>query len=38
MEKYPDLLVFVDDGGIKQLLFIKDMDKQEVLNSYYDKV
>jgi len=38
MEKYPDLLVFADDGGIKQLLFIKDMDKQEVLNSYYDKV
>ena len=37
-EKYPDSLVFADDGGIKQLLFIKDLDKQEVLNSYYDKV
>jgi len=37
-EKYPDSLVFADDGGIKQLLFIKELDKQEVLNSYYNKI
>jgi hypothetical protein len=36
-EKYPDSLAFTDDGGIKQLLFIKELDKQKVLNSYYDK-
>ncbi|MDR1182295.1 MAG: DUF4007 family protein [Bacteroidales bacterium] len=35
-EKYSDSLVFTDDGGIKQLLFIKDLDKQEILNSYYN--
>ncbi|GHT53460.1 hypothetical protein AGMMS49982_16460 [Bacteroidia bacterium] len=37
-EKHPDSLAFTDDGGIKQLLFIKELDKQEVLNSYYDKI
>ncbi|KAA6344029.1 hypothetical protein EZS27_008328 [termite gut metagenome] len=37
-EKYHDSLVFADDGGIKQLLFIKELDKQVILNSYYNKI
>jgi len=37
-KKYPDSLVFADDGGIKQLLFINELDKQEILNNYYNKI
>lgn len=36
--KYSDSLKFTDDGGIKQLLFIKEINKQDVLNKYYNKI
>ena len=34
-KEYSDTLKFTDDGGIKQLLFIKELDKQKVLDNYY---
>lgn len=34
--KYSNALKFTDDGGIKQLLFIKDLDKLDVLNNCYN--
>lgn len=37
IEKYPQELRFVDDGGIKQLFFIRAMDKNEVLENYYTR-
>jgi hypothetical protein len=35
VEKYPDSLRYTDDGGIKQLFVLKEMDKNEVLENYY---
>jgi hypothetical protein len=37
VEKYPKLLRYVDDGGIKQLFFLQEIDKNEVLEKYYNK-
>lgn len=37
-KRYSDTLKFTDDGGIKQLLFIKELDKQNVLNKYYNQL
>jgi hypothetical protein len=36
-EKYPDYLRYTDDGGIKQLFFLKEIDKNEVLEKYYTR-
>lgn len=36
-KNYSDTLRFTDDGGIKQLFFLKDIDKTEVLDKYYSK-
>jgi hypothetical protein len=35
VKKYPEYLNFTDDGGIKQLLFIEEIDKNDVLENYY---
>lgn len=35
VEKYPNSLRYTDDGGIKQLFFLKRMDKNEILENYY---
>ncbi len=35
VEKYPNSLRYTDDGGIKQLFFLKKMDKNKVLENYY---
>jgi hypothetical protein len=37
VEKYPQLLRYTDDGGIKQLFFLKEIDKNEVLEKYYTR-
>jgi hypothetical protein len=37
VEKYPQQLRFTDDGGIKQLFFLKEIDKNEVLEKYYTR-
>lgn len=37
VEKYPQLLRYTDDGGIKQLFFLKEIDKNNVLEDYYTK-
>jgi len=37
VEKYPKLLRYTDDGGIKQLFFLQEIDKNEVLEQYYIK-
>lgn len=36
-KKYPKRLNFTDDGGIKQLFFIEEVDKNEVLENYYQQ-
>jgi hypothetical protein len=36
-EKYPKYLRYTDDGGIKQLFFLKEIDKNEVLEKYYTR-
>jgi hypothetical protein len=36
-EKYPEYLRYADDGGIKQLFFLKEIDKNKVLEKYYTK-
>lgn len=35
--QYSTALRFTDDGGIKQLLFIEEIDKMNVLDKYYNK-
>ena len=35
--KYPQLLRYTDDGGIKQLFFLKEIDKNAVLEKYYTR-
>lgn len=35
--KYPEALRYTDDGGIKQLFFLKEIDKTTVLDKYYSK-
>ena len=35
VEKYPKSLRYTDDGGIKQLFFLQEIDKSEVLEKYY---
>ena len=37
VEEYPESLRYTDDGGIKQLFFIKEINKIEMLNKYYNK-
>jgi len=37
VEKYPKVLRYTDDGGIKQLFFLKEIDKNGVLEKYYTK-
>lgn len=35
--KFPAYIRFMDDSGIKQLLFLNEMDKNFVLDTYYEK-
>jgi hypothetical protein len=35
VKQYPQKLNFTDDGGIKQLLFMEEINKNEVLENYY---
>ena len=35
VKKYSDFVTFTDDGGIKQLFFLKEIDKTEILDTYY---
>lgn len=37
VKKYPQILRYTDDGGIKQLFFLKEIDKTKVLEIYYSK-
>lgn len=36
-KKYPKVLRYTDDGGIKQLFFLEKIDKNKVLEIYYSK-
>ena len=36
-EKYPKQIRYTDDGGIKQLFFLQEIDKNVVLEKYYIK-
>jgi hypothetical protein len=36
-QKYPKVLRYTDDGGIKQLFFLEEIDKTKVLEIYYSK-
>jgi hypothetical protein len=38
VEKYPKLLRYTDDGGIKQLFFLQEIDKNDILEKYYTKL
>ena len=35
--KYPRILRYTDDGGIKQLFFLEEIDKTVILEKYYSK-
>jgi len=37
VEKYPNSLRYTDDGGIRQLFFLQEIDKNKVLEQYYTK-
>ena len=37
VKKYPQVLRYADDGGIKQLFFLEELDKTVVLETYYTK-
>lgn len=37
VKKYPKVLRYTDDGGIKQLFFLEKIDKTTVLETYYSK-
>lgn len=37
IEKYPNDIVFTDDGGIRVLQFKKPIDRWEILKNYYDQ-
>ena len=37
VEKYPNSLRYTDDGGIRQLFFLQEIDKNEILEQYYTK-
>jgi hypothetical protein len=37
VEKYPANLRYTDDGGIKQLFFLQEIDKNEVLEKHYTR-
>ena len=37
VEKYQQLLRYTDDGGIKQLFFLKEIDKNEILEKHYTR-
>lgn len=37
VKKYPQVLRYTDDGGIKQLFFLEELDKTKVLETYYSK-
>lgn len=37
VKKYSDSVTFTDDGGIKQLFFLKEIEKTEILDTYYFK-
>lgn len=36
-EKYPHHLRFTDDGGIKQLFFLNELNKGDILTNYYSQ-
>ena len=38
VEKYPQSLRYTDDGGIKQLFFLKEINKNEILEKYYSRL
>jgi len=38
VKKYPQLLRYTDDGGIRQLFFLQEIDKNEILEKYYTKL
>lgn len=37
VKKFPQVLRYTDDGGIKQLFFLEEIDKTTVLEIYYSK-
>lgn len=37
VKKYPTILRYTDDGGIKQLFFLEEIDITKVLDKYYTK-
>lgn len=37
VKRYPKVLRYTDDGGIKQLFFLEKIDKTTVLETYYSK-
>ena len=37
VEKYPKSLRYTDDGGIKQLFFLQEINKNDILEKYYTK-
>ena len=37
VEKYPQSLRYANNGGIRQLFFLQEMDKNEVLEQYYTR-
>jgi hypothetical protein len=37
VEKYPKSLRYTDDGGIKQLFFLQEINKNDVLEKYYTR-
>ena len=37
VEKYPKSLRYADDGGIKQLFFLQEIDKKGILEKYYTR-
>lgn len=37
-DSFPDTLVFTDNSGIKNVQFLRDIDENEALNHYYDRL
>jgi len=37
VEDYPESLRYTDDGGIRQLFFLQELDKNDVLEKYYTR-
>ena len=38
VKKYPQQLRYTDDGGIKQMFFLKEIDKNKVLEKHYTRL